>query len=1031
MLEKSEASTEAAPLRFHSSFECGNLLSARLLRWSGGAPGLPPPPTCAAGVPATHPVTKHADRAGAAAAGAAKDSGATPTGACTTAVQAPAPAALQAADGDTFAEASEGALEYELVLVADTQSTQTQWFYFGVDTLNFIGIVHFRIVNMQKNKSLYQQGRQPYVYSNLCHGRGWEPSACEQVSYMPNSSGGRARGGDALADRATLSFSYRIAHRGDQLYFASYPPYSYTMLARFIQHLTDDQETCRNFRCVELCRSIGELPVPLLVVSHDARQKPRGPAPSRTSRPPSQGPAGKRGSVAAKPAVVVIARQHPGEVVGSWAVQGLLRFLLGPTPCARELREQYEFHVVPMVNVDGVVHGNSRCNLAGIDPNRVWAEPNPITHPEVHAVKRHLQNLADGAHSFVDSGRLCSGIELFLDMHGHSVAFGCFFYGSCRNSHISAALFPKLCAMATRDVSFEKCHWRCPKSHRGTARYVVYKQLAVKDSFTMECSLFAPAHAAASWRAAAEGDAGAQARVSPSASTPPASASDIFTPSRVEWIGCAVGCASAVFLRRCGALVSSDAVDALPPSVCEEHAASAGTGDAQSEAMQGDRAETCSARLTGALWEDILLGSPPAPDAPSAAALAPRPWLTIQRLEGANVSQVLDALTAAHGHRVPDPKRARADDGCSDGDDDEADGPDSHEEAIDSAATEKGASVGSRSSKGFALASPASRRKRARGRSRGLAASTAKAPPNLPEALPSPRLTCRGESAPVAQMSPRSAAQQWFDSDQAVEGFAGKPPTELSSAVWKPASADQPRKSRPCGVMEVLPMAPGMPLPPPMPPGGAKPVQITSSLAAMRFAHTVASSRCSSVPRNGPCSGSTSRDPSADCASASRIVGPTSIHGQRGAAGVPSTPEGEGQWAMCTAPAFDGAVVGRCISSGSSCTAGSTPAVTALLARTHRHRSCDTAQQPHPSPDISRRRQSASAREGRAGPLPQQPGLEAVSAREPSRGPPRLPGPGASPRPVERQLLPSMPRACARGARAGAPGAECRGIKPR
>ena len=33
--------------------------------------------------------------------------------------------------------------------------------------------------------------------------------------------------------------------------------------------------------------------------------------------------------------MVITARQHPGEVVGSWAVQGLLRFLLGPTPAAK------------------------------------------------------------------------------------------------------------------------------------------------------------------------------------------------------------------------------------------------------------------------------------------------------------------------------------------------------------------------------------------------------------------------------------------------------------------------------------------------------------------------------------------------------------------------------------------------------------------------------------------------------------------------------------------------------------------------
>lgn len=37
-----------------------------------------------------------------------------------------------------------------------------------------------------------------------------------------------------------------------------------------------------------------------------------------------------------------------------------------------------------MVNVDGVIHGNNRCSLAGVDLNRKWKNPNPKLHPEVY-----------------------------------------------------------------------------------------------------------------------------------------------------------------------------------------------------------------------------------------------------------------------------------------------------------------------------------------------------------------------------------------------------------------------------------------------------------------------------------------------------------------------------------------------------------------------------------------------------------------------------------------------------------------------
>ena len=34
-----------------------------------------------------------------------------------------------------------------------------------------------------------------------------------------------------------------------------------------------------------------------------------------------------------------------------------------------------------MINVDGVIYGNFRTNLAGFDLNRQWIEPNKWLHP--------------------------------------------------------------------------------------------------------------------------------------------------------------------------------------------------------------------------------------------------------------------------------------------------------------------------------------------------------------------------------------------------------------------------------------------------------------------------------------------------------------------------------------------------------------------------------------------------------------------------------------------------------------------------
>jgi murein tripeptide amidase MpaA len=47
----------------------------------------------------------------------------------------------------------------------------------------------------------------------------------------------------------------------------------------------------------------------------------------------------------------------------------------------------YIIKLIPMVNPDGVVVGNSRSSLAGVDLNRRWSNPVPNIHPEIYFLK--------------------------------------------------------------------------------------------------------------------------------------------------------------------------------------------------------------------------------------------------------------------------------------------------------------------------------------------------------------------------------------------------------------------------------------------------------------------------------------------------------------------------------------------------------------------------------------------------------------------------------------------------------------------
>lgn len=43
-----------------------------------------------------------------------------------------------------------------------------------------------------------------------------------------------------------------------------------------------------------------------------------------------------------------------------------------------------------MVNVDGVIYGNFRCDLGGFDLNRNWRMPDKSLHPQIFAIKAEI-----------------------------------------------------------------------------------------------------------------------------------------------------------------------------------------------------------------------------------------------------------------------------------------------------------------------------------------------------------------------------------------------------------------------------------------------------------------------------------------------------------------------------------------------------------------------------------------------------------------------------------------------------------------
>jgi len=105
-----------------------------------------------------------------------------------------------------------------------------------------------------------------------------------------------------------------------------------------------------------------------------------------------------------KKKIWVIARQHPGESMAEWFMEGLINKLSDPHDAVvKKLLHDAVFYLVPNMNPDGAIHGNLRSNAAGANLNREWETPSTERSPEVFWVRKKMEE---------------TGVDLFLDIHG-------------------------------------------------------------------------------------------------------------------------------------------------------------------------------------------------------------------------------------------------------------------------------------------------------------------------------------------------------------------------------------------------------------------------------------------------------------------------------------------------------------------------------------------------------------------------------------------------------------------------------------
>ncbi len=251
--------------------------------------------------------------------------------------------------GNIRVERIEGA-SATLTIRKDEQSDFYQWFHFRVAAPAGTALT-LRITEL--GGSAYPDGWPGYRACVSEDRRHW---ARAESRYDPAEDGG------------TLTISYTAT--SDIAWFAYFAPYS---LERH-QELIADAALCEGVTLRQLGTSLDGRAIDCLTLG-------TGPKP-----------------------VWIIARQHPGESMAEWWMEGALDLLTDPASAlARQLRAACTFHIVPNMNPDGAIRGHLRTNAAGVNLNREWHEPTIDRAPEVLCVRDAMDK---------------TGVAFCMDVHG-------------------------------------------------------------------------------------------------------------------------------------------------------------------------------------------------------------------------------------------------------------------------------------------------------------------------------------------------------------------------------------------------------------------------------------------------------------------------------------------------------------------------------------------------------------------------------------------------------------------------------------
>lgn len=288
-----------------------------------------------------------------------------------------------------------------------------------------------------------------------------------------------------------LSFTHTFDNHDDKVFFAYCYPYTFSHLQNFLKEIKTPNKDY--YQESVLGKSLSGVDIPLITITSRLHRDPTRYNMVSMDEFEDQDSKVSMPMYKRKKYVIITGRVHPGESNSSLMMQGFIKYLMGNSLQAKELRKRIIFLIVPMINVDGVIAGNYRTSMAGNDLNRRYIEPDQRVHPEVCLIKTLVQELITGRKKDKNTPQVIDeDIMCFADMHGHSRKKNVFVYGPQfllqDERYYRCRLIPKLISEETSKFRFHSCQFKYEACKRKTARIVFAREMNIMNCYTLEAS---------------------------------------------------------------------------------------------------------------------------------------------------------------------------------------------------------------------------------------------------------------------------------------------------------------------------------------------------------------------------------------------------------------------------------------------------------------------------------------------------------------------------------------------------------------